>query len=437
MKDRDKIREPFGYNKAAEDQCNKGENFTHSCVYFYDPAQQSNKMRYTCECKKKSNKALFDEVDKNKDGIVTPAEYNKYYKDQGCKFPFKYKNYYSGNLVKYENCTLVDTDFTNHSWCSIKTDIYDVHVTSFYKYCDDEGMQMALNNLLIKYDTNKDGNFSFEEVAKYEKINALASSEKDCYNDCASPPVECLTPFIKSPKCLNNFKTLPLGDEELLRILADAQLEAYAPTNKMDQTSSYLTVPSMRDGAWLTKLSDSNYKRIDSNDLWDYTYIACRWLLDSPLTGVWSFFSDLASDANFIIAIVTGTVDRFCGGMLITYHSKYPHLVDGKDAVQWSLLSITKGAHKNKKILAFMGTDFKENTEQLVLDLYGIPLARPMAKNLIEDATVIANSLKPDYVTGHSLGVSFYKKGILYMKHDIVSYLTGRIWITHFLCRAL
>jgi hypothetical protein len=77
--------------------------------------------------------------------------------------------------------------------------------------------------------------------------------------------------------------------------------------------------------------------------------------------------------------------------------------VDGKNAIQWATYTILQGEHKDKKILSYMGTDFS-NFEQVVADIFSVPFATDLMRNMRDEAVAIANAVSPDYITGHSLG---------------------------------
>ena len=77
--------------------------------------------------------------------------------------------------------------------------------------------------------------------------------------------------------------------------------------------------------------------------------------------------------------------------------------MDGKNAIQWATYTILQGEHKDKKILSYMGTDFS-NFEQVVADIFSVPFATDLMRNMRDEAVAIANAESPDYITGHSLG---------------------------------
>ena len=77
--------------------------------------------------------------------------------------------------------------------------------------------------------------------------------------------------------------------------------------------------------------------------------------------------------------------------------------LDGQNAIQWATYTILQGEHQGKKILAYMGTDFS-NFEQVAADIFSVPFATDLMRNMRDEAVAIANAESPDYITGHSLG---------------------------------
>jgi len=76
---------------------------------------------------------------------------------------------------------------------------------------------------------------------------------------------------------------------------------------------------------------------------------------------------------------------------------------DGKDALQWSTYTIMQGAHKGEKVLAFQGTD-PNNLEQILADIWSVPLATDMMRNMRKEAVAVAKEQNPHFITAHSLG---------------------------------
>ena len=79
---------------------------------------------------------------------------------------------------------------------------------------------------------------------------------------------------------------------------------------------------------------------------------------------------------------------------------------DGRGALQWATYTIEQGEHEGKTILAYMGTDFAGNFEQVLTDIWSVPTANYMMRNMADEAVEIAMGLDPvpDFITGHSLG---------------------------------
>lgn len=189
-------------------------------------------------------------------------------------------------------------------------------------------------------------------------------------------------------------------------MLADAQLDAYYPAGALDNNVNYFTVPTQRTGSWLSVIERSKYQLSSTDPGLIYTtaLAVCLWLVEiNNVETIQALLASFASPSDIVKAFELGLADLFCSAILL---NKPEHWMDGKNIVTWSLFSINKGKHQGKKILSFMGTDFFRNGEQVLIDVYGVPLNKPMAYNIIEEATQIAKKLNPDYITGHSLGVS-------------------------------
>ncbi len=396
------FRVNFGFNETKKLECDQRESAYDSCDYLYNYTN----FQYSCVCTKKSSAAVFLEIDKNGDGTVVLQEFNDYYASQDCQFPFTYKAH-NGITSTYTACTTVDDSYP---WCSIKNDINGVHVDRFFKYCTQPGMKNFSDWVWGKYDTNKDSKLTLEEILKIEGgEQAQASSDVDCGYDCRVLPQECANPVLREdPKCRNLYKTVPLQDEELLRLLADAQLDAYYPAGALDNNVNYFTVPTNRTGSWLSVIERSKYQlaSTDPGLLYTTALAVCLWLVEiNSVETIQAFLASFASPYDIVKAFELGLADIFCSAILL---KKPEHWMDGKNIVTWSLYKIDKGKHQGKKILSFMGTDFFRNGEQVLIDVYGVPLNKPMAYNIIEEATQIAKKLNPDYITGHSLGVSSF-----------------------------
>jgi hypothetical protein len=84
---------------------------------------------------------------------------------------------------------------------------------------------------------------------------------------------------------------------------------------------------------------------------------------------------------------------------------------DGRNALQWRTYTITQGDHVGKKILAYMGTNMRQDTwflegsaEQLIADMWSVPRANYMMINMANEAAEVAEMVGADFITGHSLG---------------------------------
>jgi len=211
------------------------------------------------------------------------------------------------------------------------------------------------------------------------------------------------------PQCRNRYKTIPLDDEELLRILADAQVQSYeASSDESDQ--DYLSQPLLRyemegSAEWLSRDQMRDY----SNDLGSpFFYLPC--LLISEIMEPQELVAFLYRTQNIIAFGAAALSAVLCSAQMWLYEANFDAVTDGVDVVQWSLYNIESGAHSGKKILSFMGTD-SSNAEQIVADVWGMGFSKPMMYSMVEEATEIARRLNPDYITGHSLG-GFLAQGV-------------------------
>ena len=83
---------------------------------------------------------------------------------------------------------------------------------------------------------------------------------------------------------------------------------------------------------------------------------------------------------------------------------------DGRDALQWATYQIQQGPYQGKTILSFMGTK-PSIAEQLIADIWSVPLANGMMRNMTDDAVQIAQQVMEEvggkenlFISGHSLG---------------------------------
>lgn len=88
----------------------------------------------------------------------------------------------------------------------------------------------------------------------------------------------------------------------------------------------------------------------------------------------------------------------------------FAEVTDGRDALQWATYQIQQGPYQGKTILSFMGTKLS-NAEQVVADIWSVPLANGMMRNMTDDAVQIAQQVMEEvggkenlFITGHSLG---------------------------------
>jgi hypothetical protein len=79
---------------------------------------------------------------------------------------------------------------------------------------------------------------------------------------------------------------------------------------------------------------------------------------------------------------------------------------DGRNALQWATYTINQGEHEGETILAIMGTEFNPFgfQEQIIADLWSVPMATDLIRNMADDAKNIALEQNATYITGHSLG---------------------------------
>ena len=88
----------------------------------------------------------------------------------------------------------------------------------------------------------------------------------------------------------------------------------------------------------------------------------------------------------------------------------FAEATDGRDALQWATYQIQQGPYQGKTILSFMGTK-PSNAEQLIADIWSVPLANGMMRNMTDDAVKIAQRVMEEvggkenlFISGHSLG---------------------------------
>jgi hypothetical protein len=161
-----------------------------------------------------------------------------------------------------------------------------------------------------------------EEIIKTEGgVQAQASSDVDCGNDCGVLPQDCVNPVLREdPKCRNLYKTVPLQDEELLRLLADAQLDAYYPTGVLDNNVNYFTVPTNRTGSWLSVIERSKYQlsSTDPGILYTISLAVCLWLVEiNNVETIQALLASFASPSDIVKTFELGLADFFCSAILL------------------------------------------------------------------------------------------------------------------------
>mmetsp|Transcript_7215 Transcript_7215/g.8228 ORF Transcript_7215/g.8228 Transcript_7215/m.8228 type:complete len:770 (+) Transcript_7215:86-2395(+) len=405
--DRAAFRLCFGYDEKAKTECDAGESFEQSCKYTYSVFSHA----YECNCTVKSNVELFRKVDTNGDNNGSAEEIRAFLDDEPCVFPFTYKNYL-GVEATYTSC-ITEDESSGHAWCSIKTNAKGEHIPSFYKYCTEEGMDYFGELILSRFDQNSDGVVSFEELISKEQgpSRKLATNPSDCGNDCNPLPERCVGQLaMADPECRNSYKTVPLGDEELLRILGDAQKQSYDVKQMYDtQEITYLESPikryEMGNEDWLSQIDAKAY-----DPLPDYSYAACL-LMWEPPTNLSDFFLRKLAAMNPLTSVIQTLTAVYCNTQLFYYEEIFAAVQDGIDSIQWSLYTIEDGEHAGETVLSYMGTDMPTNAEQVVADVWGLPYAKPMMYNMVLEAAEIARQLNPTYITGHSLG-GFIAQGV-------------------------
>ena len=174
------------------------------------------------------------------------------------------------------------TSLVLSEWCSIQTLSDGFWATKeFWKYCKHEDNEKVWSDAISCLDENGDGSISFDETpinpSHQRELFHLnpddlfllngKTTRKDC-NDCADlVPDDCKnsTPAIFNPAVCQKFtNTPPLGDEELLRVLANAMVDSYCPEVYADQI--YTTCPMQREGdTWLERNYFHPYHVIDSD----------------------------------------------------------------------------------------------------------------------------------------------------------------------------
>ena len=247
---------------------------------------------FDCECRPTSAAAIFREFDTNNDDMITLEEVFAYFDTQDCVFPFKYA-LPDGTVKEYTSCTTDDDEF-GFEWCSIRTLSDGFSAEGFFKYCKIEDNEAVWFDAIDHLDENGDGLLSFDEAINPSRRNLqfIASTEQFC-NDCTAAPTRCANPLVNliDGTCRNFIKTTPLGDDELIRILADAMADAYCPETYLED--SYMDCPTQREGAWLARVNVEEY--VDPPGASSAEVLSCLTITNAAAALAGAVFDGLAS----------------------------------------------------------------------------------------------------------------------------------------------
>ena len=187
----------------------------------------------THTCQQKAQ--VFDDVDANNDRYITWSELQAYIDQQTCVFPFKMLQN-DGSIKEYTACTLDDED-SGHAWCSTRQNTNGFHNKGYYKYCTDEGNQQAWFDALAQFDDDGDGKLAFNEASRHAResrrrrermLNTNDNFGAFICNDCITPDYcKNLAMATLDNHCRNVIKTVPLNDDDLLRLLALTMADIY------------------------------------------------------------------------------------------------------------------------------------------------------------------------------------------------------------------
>lgn len=386
---RDAIRVLYKYDVDDADMCEQASDQHQHCVYHVFKAGGYG---FECECRPTDGAKIFGEVDSNDDLFITWEEIIAYFDSKPCVFPFKYTKD-DGSVGEYTSCTTVDD---SQEWCSIDVLNDGFHATGFFKYCVESVNLAVWNDAIFRLDEDNDGKLSFHEAItsarerrRRERQLILAGSESTC-EDCVKPDY-CSNPAIMAidNHCRNFIKTKPLGDDETLQILATAMLDVYC--DEEDAVNlAYNSCPMKRErmSDWLTRTHLEPYQKEKV------------FALTSALVCLAMAVSDTVSS---LVNLHNGAMYLGGGSPLDCSELFDMENFDGKDALQWSTYTIMQGGHEGKKVLAFQGTD-PSNLEQILADIWSVPLATDMMRNMRKEAVAVAKEQNPHFITGHSLG---------------------------------
>ena len=251
--ERKELQLALGFDASDAQQCLDASDDHQQCRYdILTPGSN-----FMCECRPTNGANVFREVDVNEDDIITLQEVLDYFDSESCVFPFKYE--IDGVVNTYNECT-TDDDAFGFSWCSVETLADGTHAKGFWKYCEESSTEIAYQDALDRLDENNDGLLSFDEFvnnARRRRRKLWAGSEGGC-RDCEDIPEDCQNIVIKAMdgECRNYVKTVPLDDENLLRMLAATMVDAYCtePSDNGD-VHDYEKCPHERGGMdeWITR----------------------------------------------------------------------------------------------------------------------------------------------------------------------------------------
>eukprot|EP00751_Fragilariopsis_kerguelensis_P014946 CAMPEP_0170778130 /NCGR_PEP_ID=MMETSP0733-20121128/12205_1 /TAXON_ID=186038 /ORGANISM="Fragilariopsis kerguelensis, Strain L26-C5" /LENGTH=803 /DNA_ID=CAMNT_0011121489 /DNA_START=167 /DNA_END=2578 /DNA_ORIENTATION=- len=399
---REGLRTMYNYDVVAKENCIGDTNTHRTCIY--DMFQMGGD--FECECRPIDSAEIFEAFDVDNDDYITLKEVQNYFDSDPCEPSFIFDG------ITYTSCTTAG-DINDREWCSIRVLSDNTHAVGFYKYCNPDDNELAWEEALLEFDTDGDGILSFDEVIKQTKerrrrlqdsILDFSQGGGNC-NDCNVEDAQrCLNnPIVATidGECRNYIKTTPFDgsddDEKLLQMLGAAMVDSY--DNCADPSDlNYLACPTEREGmdGWMTRTNLSPYPETDSS----LVVLSCVAVAAAQTTigsSAAMFLMNLFLDvANVLLE---------CGRIV-------NELTDGRDALQWGTYTINQGLYSGKTILAYMGTKpGMENLEQVIADVWSVPLGNDMMRNMTDDAVAIALTVMEEvggkenlFITGHSLG---------------------------------